>query len=62
MISGARRILRRLREIAAEIDYAQTRMLEIRTGLRLTPEANEALARAQIARLEALYARTDPGR
>jgi hypothetical protein len=62
MISRVRRILRRLREIAAEIDYAQTRMLEIRTGLPLTPEVDEALARVQIARLEALYARTDPGR
>ncbi|HTX12851.1 MAG TPA: hypothetical protein VME22_29815 [Solirubrobacteraceae bacterium] len=59
MISRARRIVRHLRETAAELDYAQRRLLEIRTGIPLTPETERALARVQIARLEALYARPD---
>ncbi len=59
MISRARRILRHLREIAAELDYAQRRVLEIRTGIPFTPETERALARSEIARLEALYAQSD---
>ena len=58
MISRVRRILRHVREIAAELDYAQRRLLEIRTGIPLTPETERALVRSEIARLEALY----PGR
>ena len=60
MISRARRILRRLREIATEIDYVQRRLLEIRTGIPFTPETERALARAEIARLETLYAHPHP--
>ncbi|HYB29772.1 MAG TPA: hypothetical protein VEF89_24400 [Solirubrobacteraceae bacterium] len=56
MSSRARRILRRLREIATEIEYVQRRLLEIRTGVPFTPETERALARAEIARLETLYA------
>ena len=61
MISRARCILRRLREMAAEIDYAHRRLLEIRTGIPFTQETERALARAEIRRLEVLYAQADPG-
>ncbi|HUA43923.1 MAG TPA: hypothetical protein VMA77_01770 [Solirubrobacteraceae bacterium] len=60
MIARAGRLLSRLREIAAEIDFAQRRLLEIRTGIPLTPETERALARAEIARLETLYAHVHP--
>lgn len=56
MISRVRRIVRHVREIAAELDYAQRRLLEIRTGISLTPETERARVRSEIARLEALYA------
>ncbi len=61
MISRVRRTLRHVREIAAELDYAQRRLLEIRTGIPLTPETERALVRSEIARLEALYAQPDSG-
>lgn len=60
MTSPGRRILRRLREITADIDYAQQRLFEIRTGIPLTRETKRALARAEIGQLDALYAMTDP--
>jgi hypothetical protein len=60
MIARARRILGLLREIAAEADYAQRRLLEIRIGIPFTPETERALARAEIARLETLYAHPHP--
>ncbi|MFZ0379483.1 MAG: hypothetical protein WCD11_15710 [Solirubrobacteraceae bacterium] len=61
MISRVRRILRHVREIGAALDYAQRRLLEIRTGIPLTPETERALVRSEIARLEALYLRPDTG-
>jgi hypothetical protein len=60
MIASARRIVRRLRRIAGEIDYAQRRLLEITTGIPFTPETKRALARTEIGWLEALYAQADP--
>ena len=60
MIARARRMAGRLREIAAEIDYAQRRLLELRTGVAFTPETERALARAEVAELEALYAHSEP--
>jgi hypothetical protein len=45
----------RLLRLLAELHYAQWRLLEIRTGLVLTPETEHALVRAQIDRLNALY-------
>ncbi|MGO9957129.1 MAG: hypothetical protein ACLP50_14365 [Solirubrobacteraceae bacterium] len=59
MSTRARRILGRLRRTAAELDYAQRRLLELRTGIPLTPETERALARAETAKLETLYAQPD---
>jgi hypothetical protein len=59
MSAGVRHMVGRLRQIAAEIDYAQRRMLELRTGIPFTPETERAVARAEVAGLEALYAQPD---
>jgi hypothetical protein len=59
MIARARRTAGRLQQIAAELDYAQRRLLELRTGVPFTPETERALARAEIAGLEALYAESE---
>jgi len=59
MIRSARDTIRRLRGLFAELDYAQRRLLEIQTGLVLTPETERAIARAQIDRLNALYEAED---
>lgn len=48
---------RRIREIWAELDYAQRRLLEIRTGVPLTARSIRA---AEIAELETAFANSDP--
>ena len=48
---------RRIREIWAELDYAQRRLLEIRTGVPLTARSIRA---AEIADLETAFARDRP--
>ena len=55
-LGSARGASRRLRRLLAELDYAQRRLCEIQTGLVLTPETSLAIARAEINRLNALYA------
>jgi hypothetical protein len=55
-IRPAHRAVRRLQALLADLDYAQRRALELRTGLVLTPETERATVRAQIDRLNALYA------
>jgi hypothetical protein len=55
MIQSAREAIRRLRALRAELDYAQRRLLEIQTGLVLTPETERTIVRAQIDKLNALY-------
>jgi hypothetical protein len=55
IIQPAREAIRRLRALRAELDYAQRRLLEIQTGLVLTPETEHAIVRAQIDKLNALY-------
>jgi hypothetical protein len=62
MIPRTRHLLHHVRAIAAQIDYAERRLLELRTGIPLTPETERALARAEIARLEAAYAHSDSDR
>jgi hypothetical protein len=50
-----RRILR-LRRLFAELDYAQRRTLELRTGVSFTgPRPVSGRAQAQIARLESAW-------
>jgi hypothetical protein len=46
-------LLRRLREISAELDDAQLRLLELRTGIPLTPRSRRE---AEVADLEAAFA------
>ncbi len=56
--SRATRIVARLSEIWAELDYAQRRLLQIRTGVpRLTP--NDRPSGASVRELEARYALKD---
>jgi hypothetical protein len=47
-------LARRLRVAAADADYAQRRLLELRTGLPLTPATQR---RSEVAELEAMYSR-----
>ncbi len=55
-IRSARKAIRRPQRLLAELDYVQRRLLEIQTGLVLTPETERAVARAQINWLNDLYA------
>jgi len=55
------RTIGRLKEIWAELDYAQRRLLEIRTGVPLLAHTERASVRRTIDELEALYAHEDPG-
>lgn len=48
--------IRRVRRIWGELDYAQRRLFEIRTGIALTPKAGGE-ARVQVRELEAMLAR-----
>jgi hypothetical protein len=49
------RAITRLRKIWAELDYAQRRTLEIRTGLRFVERTRPRIARS-VEDLDALYA------
>jgi cob(I)alamin adenosyltransferase len=55
-IRSAREAIRRPQRLLAELGYVQQRLLEIQTGLVLTPETERAVARAQIDWLNELYA------
>ncbi len=55
MIQSAREAIRRLRRLFGELAYSQRRLLEIQTGLVLTPATEHAIIRAQIDKLNALY-------
>ncbi len=52
---SAREAVRRLQRLFAELSYAEWRLLEIQTGLVLTPETEHAIVRAQIDKLNTLY-------
>jgi hypothetical protein len=51
--SGASRIIRWLRETWDEMDYAQRRLIELRTGVPSLPVPS---VRSEVGELEALYA------
>jgi hypothetical protein len=51
---GCRVLARRVRAVFHELDYAQRRMLEIRTGYVFTPEERARRAHAEVRRLERL--------
>jgi hypothetical protein len=53
--SQARRLPRRLRRVWSELDYAQRRAFEIRTGIPLGPEKRPRISRT-IDELERLFA------
>jgi hypothetical protein len=54
------RIFSRVTETWAELDYAQRRLLEIRTGIPdLTPPKRPRISR-RVSELEALYALDEP--
>ena len=55
MIQSVREAIRGLRRLFVQLDYSQRRLLEIQTGLVLTPETEHAIVRAQIDKLNALY-------
>jgi BMFP domain-containing protein YqiC len=59
MSSRVTRIARQVKHVWDELDYAQRRMFEVRTGIPVTPEGERALARAEITKLEAVLATED---
>ena len=60
MWSRASHTIRRIRHTWNELDYAQRRLLEIRTGIPMTPQGERAQARAESRELEVLFAREHP--
>lgn len=60
MLTPLRRIFSRVTQTWAELDYAQRRLLEIRTGIpNLTPPKRPRISR-RVSELEALYALEEP--
>jgi hypothetical protein len=60
MWSRASHTIRRIKHTWGELDYAQRRLFEIRTGIPVTPEGERAQARAETRELEVLFAREHP--
>jgi hypothetical protein len=52
----ARRTISRLKEVAADADYAQRRLLEIRTGVPFTRPEERRARRPTVADLEQMFA------
>ena len=57
-----RTLVCRIRAFLDELDYAQRRMLEIRTGYAFTPEERARRAHAEVRRLERLLDDEPPQR
>lgn len=53
--SGFKRMLRRLKHLWSELDYAQRRMLEERTGIPFTEPHEHFRPASTVEELEALY-------
>jgi hypothetical protein len=53
--TGLRRTIRRVKRICAELDYANRRMLEIRTGIPFTEPHERVRPASSVEELEALY-------
>jgi hypothetical protein len=51
-----RRTIKRLRRTWSELDYAQRRLMEIRTGLELSSGRDRRQLATTVAELEQLYA------
>src|ERR1700733_10217775 len=60
MWSRASHTIRRISKTWAELDYAQRRLLEIQTGIPMTPERERTHARVESHELEVLFAREHP--
>jgi hypothetical protein len=54
------RTINRLKQIWSELDYAQQRLFEIRTGIPASALEKRAKARAQIDELERVYRYREP--
>jgi hypothetical protein len=61
MWSRASHTIRRIKHSWAEMDYAQRRLFEVRTGIPMTPEGTRVQARADSHELEVLFAREHAG-
>jgi hypothetical protein len=57
MWSRASHTIRRIKQTWSELDHAQRRLFEVRTGIPVTPEGERAQARAESRELELLFAR-----
>lgn len=55
----ALRVIGRIKQIWAELDYAQRRLLEIRTGIRSLAQPERARLRGSTEKLEALWIESD---
>ncbi len=51
----SRHLIRRVRRVLGELDYAQRRSLELRTGVPFTVRGEDAVTRAKINELERLF-------
>lgn len=51
----------RVKQIWSELDYAQRRLFEIRTGVPSTAPGKRPTDQARVDELERLYANTHPG-
>jgi hypothetical protein len=58
--SGISRAIGRVSAVLAELDYAQRRVLEIRTGVPMLSDKQRLRSRPVVEQLEALYTYDDP--
>lgn len=61
-MSTAQRTIKRIRRTWSELDYAQRRLMEIRTGLELTGSQQQDPQETSAEELEQMYAREQPQR
>ena len=57
--SGVRQTIKRVRRVWSELDYAQRRLFEIRTGVPVTEPDERSRPASTVEELEALYVLED---